>query len=211
LFEDVGDTPYTFKEIRNLDQLIPYDKLYNFLRAHRSIRHYKEKKVPKDILKKVITAMQYAPSGANLRAEKYAIISDPDRIEALSKAVLEELLSSPSTRSHYEESFRVRSKMYKNPVYFDAPHVIFVYASTDTFIEGINVGISVTYGRLAAQSLGLGTCWNGWTQMAFDKNKKLLKLAGIRGKGWGAFTIGYPDINYIRCPPRKQKKIKGLD
>ena len=155
--------------------------------------------------------MQYAPTGANVRSEKYAVLSDPSIIEALSKGVLKTLLAKPSTRSHYEESFKVRGKFYNNPVFFDAPHVILVYSSTDTFIEGINIGISVTYGRLAAQSLGLGTCWNGWTQMAFEENRELLKLAGIRGRGWGAFTIGYPDISFSRCPPRQQKKIKGID
>ena len=73
-----------------------------------------------------------------------------------------------------------------------------------------NIGIIITYGRLAAQSLGLGTCWNGWTQIASLESKKVLKLAGIRGKRMGAFTIGYPYITHMRCPPRSRKPVKGL-
>jgi len=211
LYQGLGDIPYRFKEIRHLDKLIPYETIHNFLRAQRSIRHYKQQKVPQDLLRKVITTMGYAPTGANVRSEKFAVLSDPEQISTLSKGVLEELLKKPSTRSHYEESFSIRKKFYKNPVYFDAPHLILVYSSTHTFLEAMNIGIIITYGRLAAQSLGLGTCWNGWTQIAFESNKKLLKTAGIRGRGWGAFTIGYPDISFGRCPPRKQKRIKGLD
>ncbi|UCD00804.1 MAG: hypothetical protein JSV23_07925 [Promethearchaeota archaeon] len=63
---------------------------------------------------------------------------------------------------------------------------------------------------MAAQSLGLGTCYNSWTQIAFELNRKLIKLAGVSGKSWGVITIGYPDIIYLRCPPRSHKKVKGL-
>ena len=73
-----------------------------------------------------------------------------------------------------------------------------------------NIGIIITYGRLAAQSLGLGTCWNGLTQIASLVNKKVMTLASIRGKHMGAFTIGYPDIFYKQCPPRSRKPVKGL-
>ena len=211
LYENFGDEPYTFNSIEKLENIISYDAAYKFLRAHRSIRHYKKDKVPEELLRKVVKVMQYAPTGGNLRAEKYAILLDPEKIHTLSEGIMEELLKHSTFRVRYEESLSIRKKLYKNPVFFDAPHVIFVHSSSDTFIEGIHIGIIVTYGRLAAESLGLGTCWNGWSLMAFQTNKKLLKLAGIRGKGWGAFTIGYPDISYKRCPPRRQKKIKGLD
>lgn len=162
------------------------------------------------MLEKVVKVMQYAPTGGNLRSEKYAILSEPEKIQALSNAIMEELLKTSSLKIRYEESFEARRKLYENPVFFDAPHVIFVYSPIGVYLEWINIGILVTYGRLAAESLGLGTCWNGWALMAFELNKKLKKLAGIRGVAWGAFTIGYPDIKYKRCPPRRLRKIKGL-
>ncbi|MHA1534215.1 MAG: nitroreductase family protein [Promethearchaeota archaeon] len=53
----------------------------------------------------------------------------------------------------------------------------------------------MTYGRLAAQSSGLGTCWNGFINIASQHNKKIMKLAGVRGKRIGAFMIGYGRVN----------------
>ena len=210
LYEKLGDEPFSFEGIETLQKIIPYDTIYPFLRAHRSIRNYKKERVPSDMLEKVVKVMQYAPTGGNLRSEKYAILSEPEKIQALSNGIIEELLKTPSLKIRYEEAFEIRRKIYKNPVFFDAPHVIFVYSPIGAYLEWINIGILVTYGRLAAESLGLGTCWNGWSLMAFKANKKLLKLAGIRGAGWGAFTIGYPNIQYKRCPPRRPRKIKGL-
>jgi len=210
LYERFKDEPYTFDGIENPETIASYETIYNSLRANRSIRHYKKDKVPNDVLKKVIDAMQYAPTGANMRSEKYAIISDESKIKALSDAVLEELLSNPGTRTRYEDSFAVRKKIYTSPVYFDAPHVIIVFSTQGGMMEWINIGILVTYGRIAAQTLGLGTCWNGWTSGAFESNRKLVKLAGVRGVSWGVFTIGYPDIKFKRCPPRAHKRIKML-
>jgi len=210
LYEGFKDQPYTFEGIEHPQTIASYETVYNLIRAHRSIRHYKKDKVPDDILRKVIDAMQYAPTAGNMRSENFAIISDENRIKTLSDAVMEELLSNPGTRSRYLDSFEARKKMYTYPVYFDAPHMIIVFSTQGGIMEWINIGILVTYGRIAAQALGLGTCWNGWTTMAFESNRKLLKLAGIRGVSWGVFTIGYPDIKFRRCPPRPHKRIKKL-
>ena len=49
------------------------------------------------------------------------------------------------------------------------------------------------------------------TQIAFENNPKLTKVAGVLGRSWGVITIGYPDIVYLRCPPRSKKRVKGLN
>jgi nitroreductase/NAD-dependent dihydropyrimidine dehydrogenase PreA subunit len=210
LYEGFKDEPYTFEGVKNPETIASYETVYNLLRANRSIRHYKKDKVPEDVLKKVIDAMQYAPTGANVRSENFAIISDEKRIKALSDAIMEKLLNNPATKSRYQESFKIKKEIYKNPIYFDAPHVIIVFSTQGSTMEMVNMGILVTYGRIAAQALGLGTCWHGLTSMAFESNRKLVKLAGVRGRSFGVFTLGYPDVTFQRCPPRPHKRIKML-
>jgi len=211
LFEGFGEQPYIFEGIDDLKDYIPYEKLYNFLRANRSIRRYKKKPVPIELIKKVISAMEYAPTGANIRAEKFAVVSDTNKLKLLSDAIEGQLLDNPATRSMYEESFQVRSKLHEYHIYFDAPHVVFVYTSGKTAMDHFNIANTVTYGRLAAQSLGLGTCYNGWTHIAFQDNPKLAKIVGLRGRSWGVFTLGYPNAKFYRCPPRTHRKIKFLE
>ncbi|MFX0048950.1 MAG: nitroreductase family protein, partial [Candidatus Hermodarchaeota archaeon] len=210
LYEDFGDEVFTFDGIDKLERIVPYESLYQFIRAHRSIRHFKKKEVPKETLMKVLDLMQYAPTAGNLRYEKYVVISDREKLKNISEAVIETLLQNPGMKDMYKESFAVLKKNYDTPVFYDAPHVIFVSSLLDMQLTDHNIGIIITYGRLAAQSLGLGTCWNGWTQIAALENKEIMKLAGIRGKHMGAFTIGYPTITYERCPPRSRKPVKGL-
>ena len=40
IYEDFGDEAFTFEGIENLETIVPFDNMYKFLRAHRSIRHY---------------------------------------------------------------------------------------------------------------------------------------------------------------------------
>jgi len=210
LYEGFGDGVFTFEGIDKLETILPYERLYKVIRAHRSIRHFKKKEVPKETLKKVLDLMQYAPTGSNLRYEKYTVISDHEKLKTISDAIIETLTRIPGMKDMYEESFNILKKYYEIPVFYDAPHVIFVSSLLDMPLSDHNIGIIITYGRLAAQSLGLGTCWIGWAQIAALDNKKVMKLAGVRGTHLGAFTIGYPNIAYKRCPPRSRKPVKGL-
>lgn len=211
LYENLGDDPYYFEGIEDLENYISYEKISNFLRANRSVRRYKNKLIPQSTLRKVIRVMEYAPTGANVRAEKIAIISDPEQLKTLSEAIIDELLKNPSIKSRSGDHFEKFREIHKDPIFHDAPHLIIVYSLGNSVLDHFNIGNIITYGRIAAQSLGLGTCYIGYAQIAFENNPKLLKIAKITGKSWGVITIGYPSIKFLRCPPRSHKKVKGLE
>ncbi|MBA7616234.1 hypothetical protein ES703_23530 [subsurface metagenome] len=210
LYEGIGEA-YTFEGVEKPETITSYDTIYKFLRANRSIRLYKKKKVSVDILKKVFEAMRHAPTAVNARTERFTILSDRDQIKILNDAVIEELMKHKELQENYGLLFKLLSKVFHSPVYFDAPHVIFVDSSDDSDNEVLNIGIIITYGRLAAQALGLGTCWNGWTTGAMQFNSKIKEIVNIKGKKVGAFIMGYPAVKYYRSPPRTPIKVVGLD
>jgi len=210
LYEDMGEA-LAYEGVDKTEKIASYDIVLKMLRANRSIRLYKKQKVPIDLLKNVFEAMNHAPTGGNMRSERFSIISDKEKIKKLSDAVIEELLKDPQMSARYKMLFSILEKIYYSPVFFDAPHVIFVSSSINFESVAHNIGIIITYGRLAAQALGLGTCWNGLTQGAMMMNPEIQKMVGIRGKKIGCFIIGYPDEIYHRSPPRSIKKITGLE
>jgi nitroreductase/NAD-dependent dihydropyrimidine dehydrogenase PreA subunit len=210
LFEGMGDS-FTFEGVDKPEMIISNEPMFNFLKVHRSIRLYKKEKVPVSILRKVFEAMDYAPTGRNMRSETFAILSDQLKLITLSDAIIEELTKDPHLNALYGNRFSILKKEFQAPIFFDAPHVIFVYSSFISEIEDINIGNIITYGRLAAHSLGLGTCWNAWTSIAMGLNPKLMEIPRIQGKKVGVFTIGYPDVTFYRTPPRKFKSVKGLE
>jgi len=209
LYEGMGEA-ILVENVGTPEKIISYDKIYNFLASLRSIRRYKPDKVPNNLLKKVIRAMEYGATGANMRSEKFFIVSDKFKLKELSDAVLEEISKDQMLNDQFGEQIRRHSQFYQYPTYFDAPHVIFVSNNLNMMTGGFNIGNIITFGRLAAQSLGLGTCWNGWTQLAIERNKEIKKIVNIKGIVVAAFTIGFPDLTYYRIPPRSQKRVKGL-
>ena len=70
----------------------------------------------------------------------------------------------------------------------------------------------ITYGRLAAESLGLGTCWMNVLLGAISvKKEEILEILGIKGLVLGAMTLGYPAIKYNRTTPRAPLDVEGLE
>jgi nitroreductase/NAD-dependent dihydropyrimidine dehydrogenase PreA subunit len=214
LTENLNDDE-TITRIDSAEKLVDSEKLLKFLRAKRSIRRYKSKKVPKELIEKVFDTMRYAPSAGNARAWRYLILSDPEKIMKLNDEIVKVSYAYMGFQSGEQalEYFKSEGKS----LFYHAPHVIVLYYQSvekSTVMVGLranDAGIALTYGMLEAESLGLGTCWIGMLQGAVPMNKEILKILGIKGMVLGAFTLGYPAIKYRRLVPRPPLKIKGLD
>ncbi|MFX1531297.1 MAG: nitroreductase family protein [Promethearchaeota archaeon] len=212
--KDLDDVE-TFLGIDSPETLVKYENLFKLLRAKRSIRHYKKKKVPKELIEKVFEAMRYAPSASNARAWRYVILSDPEKIEALSDEIVKTQYQYMGFQSA-EQALKYMKSLGRG-IFYNAPHVIVLYyrvVEKNSVMVGLranDAGIALTYGMLAGESLGLGSCWIGMIQGAVPMNKEILNIIGIKGMILGAFTLGYPAVKFRRTTPRAPLKIKGLD
>ncbi|MHA2324670.1 MAG: nitroreductase family protein, partial [Promethearchaeota archaeon] len=212
--ENLNDV-VTFPGIDSPETIVDSEQLFRLLRAKRSVRHYKKKKVTKELLEKVFEAMRYAPSASNARKWRYVILSDPEKIDVLSNEIVKAQYRYMGFQSG-EQAVKYFKSTGRN-IFYNAPHVIVLYYRTierATVMIGLkanDAGIALTYGMLAAESLGLGSCWIGMIQGAVPLNKEILKVLGIKGMVLGAFTLGYPAVKFRRTAPRPQLKIKGLE
>jgi nitroreductase len=206
MYENVGEI-LTFDEVQDPSKLISYETMHKFMSAKRSIRGFKKKKVPKEILKKVLDTMKYAPTGANIRTLQCTIISDDEKIKELSEVVMDAIIASSNPR--YSENFIKAKERGIDIIFYNAPHVMIIHSRNPG--DAMNSTIALTYGMLCAQTLGLGTCWIGLAHGVLSSNKEARKeIAGIHGNIWGVIIIGYPSQIYYRVPPRPDIKTKGL-
>jgi nitroreductase/NAD-dependent dihydropyrimidine dehydrogenase PreA subunit len=209
------DDVETFPGIDSTDTLVNSENLLRLLRAKRSVRKYKNKKVPKELLEKIFEAMRYAPSASNARKWRYIILSDSEKIKALNDEIVRTnytymgFQSAEQALAYFESS--------NGSIFYHAPHVIVLYyrivekSSVMIGLKANDAGIALTYGMLEAETLGLGSCWIGMIQGAVPMNKEILKILGIKGMVLGAFTLGYPAVKYRRTVPRPPLKIIGLE
>ncbi|MHC1592417.1 MAG: nitroreductase family protein [Candidatus Helarchaeales archaeon] len=232
---EATDEPFSFEHVKNPSELISHEDILKVLRARRSIRQYKQDDLPRDKIEAVLEAMRYAPSASNEQSWSYIVITDPvkkqllidktmDMLVLLKKllkiaplirvflpANLRKMVDRPSTRPSLE---RIISE-YNNgrdPVFHGAPCVIILHSPKYGHLAGNDAGLAFMHGMLAAQSLGLGTCWIGFAQEMLYRNKKVRKWLGVpKGEHvWGVMTLGVPAVKYSRVPPREPLRIKWL-
>jgi nitroreductase len=179
------------------------------LKTKRSVRQYKTKKVPQDLLKKVFEAMRYASSADNRRAWNFSVVSDPSIIKILSQESIKivfRYIGFPSA----EAALKYFNSIDKDPIFHKAPALIFLTTSAMGSMPPTDAGIVFTYGQLAAHTLGLATCWIGLAH-GLGMNKEMMKVIGLKGQIHGILTIGYPAVKYYRTPPRAPLNVVGLE
>ncbi|MHA1987796.1 MAG: nitroreductase family protein [Promethearchaeota archaeon] len=209
IHEDFGES-IEFFDGQDPYSMISYDKLHNFMSAKRSVRQYKSKKIPKELLRKVISSMSYAATGGNARRLKCLVISEVEKIKHLSDSIIDKMLSDPTTSEAYKGGLKLMRDRGRDPVFYKAPHVIILYS--DNSFDAMNATIALTTGMLSGQSLGLGSCWIGMAHMFLNIDKKYKKeRLSIDGTVWGAIIIGYPAVKFHRIPPRPFIPTRGLE
>lgn len=156
------------------------------IKMRRSIRHYKDKHVEWDKLKKVMEAGRLAPSAGNMQEWKFVVVSDKNTREKLAMAAHSRFVA-------------------------EAPLVIVACATiTDCVLESgqlaypLDVAIAVDHMTLKAVEEGLGTCWVG----SFDE-RKVKEVLNIPDdvRVVTLLTLGYP--KYVPGP-RKRKKLEEI-
>ena len=215
-----ADPFFEVGEEKDLTKIVSYDDLLKILRMRRSIRVYKKEDVPKEKIKAVLEAMRYAPTASNLQGWRYLVLTDKEEIKYLSEETSKffkfarkilpfrylvapfltgrtrRRVLSPKTKLQLDNALN-RMKKGEDIIFFDAPCVIILYSKKYANAMAANdAGIAFTHGMLAAQAMGLGTCWIGFAQRRLQNIKRIKKHFQIP-KGnhvWGVITMGYPAI-----------------
>ncbi len=210
---DVGDCPSIIKE-----RISGEDQVEQLLRTRRSIRSYKQKEAPREILARLIDLAHYAPTAHNYQEVEWLVISGQARVKSFAQHTIDYfrkvLQEDPETakQRHYDMI------LYAWDVGFDAicrsaPHLIFAHVDCEASPLGkynvIDCATALSYMELAAPSLGLGTCWNGMMLTAIEEWPPLQKaLALPRGsRCFGVLMVGYPQFKYRRMPSRRTPRV----
>lgn len=206
LFEDMGEF-LEFDGIEDQSTLVSYDIMHKFLISKRSIRAYKKKKIPKEIIEKIMESMRYAPTGGNARTMECTILSDENQIKALSDSVMDALAKANPV---YGERMKKAKEVGFDAIFYKAPVVLIIHSKYPG--NNMNSTIALTYGMISAQALGVASCWIGLAHGVLTASKEVREnLVGIKGNVEGVITLGYPAQKYYKIPPRPVIKTFGLE
>ena len=167
------------------------DALQNLL-SRRSIRKYKPDMLPREIIEKIAEAGTYAATGKNQQSPIIVAVTNQalrDRMSQLNAAVM-------GTES--------------DPFY-GAPVVLVVLAERSNPNHVYDGSLVMGNLMLAANALGIGSCWINRAREVFDseEGKAILRELGIEGdyEGIGNCILGYVDGEIPEAKPRKENYV----
>lgn len=162
--------------------------------SRRSIRHYKDTAVPRELIDKIIRAGLYAASGKNRQ--------DCIIISVTNRQMRDRIMEMNRQVGGYDADF--------DPFY-GAPAMLIVLAKKDEPNHVYDGSLVMGNLMLAAHDLGLGSCWIHRARQEFEtsEGKKILADLGIEGEweGIGHCALGYIDGDYPEPLPRKGNRV----
>ena len=176
------------------------------IRSRRSVRRYRSDPVPPDALEAVLNAALWAPSACNGQPWHFTALVSPGRIAALDQASRSAMVAAPLDWA---------AAMAKNPefrMFYGAPAVVVVSGRKDeSFPAVVDCSIATQNLVLAAESLGLSSCWIGLAYWYFQTEEAQRELEIPEGyEPLFAVTLGYREGPALPGPERKGHPVTIL-
>ncbi|MGL1932800.1 MAG: nitroreductase family protein [Desulfotalea sp.] len=161
-------------------------QMATLIKGRRSVRRYQDGNVGEDVIDDLLTIAQQAPTGRNFRGLSFGVVDDKDVMADIREKVLQSIEVKAEAETLPEAcagfaKFPTAWREHGVDVLFrQAPHLLVVSAHKDTFTPMQDACIAMTTFELYAQSVGVGTVWNGFAVMTFKEVcVELLPLLGI--------------------------------
>lgn len=168
------------------------------IKARRSCRSFKPELIEKEKLDKIIEAGTYAASGMGRQSPIIISVRNKetrDKIAALNAKIM----GQPETFDPF----------------YGAPEMLIVLADKSVSTHIYDGSLVIGNMMLAAEELGVGTCWIHRAKEEFDSEfgRELLSELGITGdhEGIGHLAVGYPASPAKEAAHRKENYVYRIE
>jgi len=202
-------------------------------RERRSVRNYTGDPVPQEILKRVLDAGRYGPTGTNSQNVHYVVLASSDQISQLRDMTIRfydkifsrargrvggfllSLVAGRKTLEYLRDSLPKVDYAYErirkgeDRLFYHAPVLILAHAESWDTCSSFNCSVALYHGSLLAHTLGLGCCFNGFLVNAVNHDRKMKRWLGlpVDHQCYSAMTLGYPNVKYERLVLRDSPKV----
>ncbi len=189
-----------------------------FLRSRRSIRTYKDKRIEREKLQRLIEVARYAPTGTNSQQVGWLVIDSKEGVSSMAAMTIDWMRHMVQEDNPFARAYRMAGIVRAWEGGLDlicrgSAGLVIVHAPAEYAAAQVDSTIALTYLDLAAPSFGLGTCWAGFFMIAascWPPLQQALDLPEGR-RCCGAMMIGYPKYIYHRLPLRREPNITWHD
>ena len=200
----------------------------------RTCRRFKKKELDEATLTLLIENMKHYPSASNSRPIEITLIKSEELIQRLNNQTAQKLIktlkiiSGPivkpvlsilapkmniSALNNYKKQFIARQTAGSSRVCHHAPSVMLFHAPVTKFgMASADAYIWATYTSIYANTLGLGTCFNGFISKAMERSKTMRKEFRIPkdNQVYAALLIGHPKVKYVNEAGREKPQVEYI-
>jgi nitroreductase/NAD-dependent dihydropyrimidine dehydrogenase PreA subunit len=198
----------------NKERGVTPEQAEQFLCGRRSIRTFKDKKVPRDIIEKLLQVACSAPSAKNQQPWHWIVIQEPAEVRRIAGMVIDAMRmviqADPQTALAMGFTRAVASwDQGYDRICRGAPHLIVAHADKNWVFGPEDTALALSLLDLYATSLGLGACWAGYVYKTVNAYPPLFEVLGLPADhlAFGAMMIGYPKFKYRRIPVRNRPRV----
>ncbi|NDV23414.1 nitroreductase family protein [Desulfovibrio sp. JC022] len=198
------------------------DMMATLIKGRRSIRSYKPEPLEPERIQKLLDTAWHAPTGVNSRSVHITLMDDPDSVKKFRDEIydrLEDALKDEISEIPYVVNLfkMVCQQMKENSVDIllrDAPHFIIVSAPQSAPSRTADMTIFLSYFELMAQSMKIGTLWNGLLRRVVESVlpdlKEKLGIPEDHEIGY-AMLFGKPAVKYQRTVERGEARVRRVE
>jgi len=186
----------------------------------RTCRSYLNREVEEEMLTLLIENMKHYPSASNARPIQVIIVKTRELVQKLNDQTARQLIKTIGSVTSplimpilqlmapkldlprlkdYKKQFIARQSPESSQVCHHAPVVILFHAPVTKYgMADADANIWATYTSIYANTLGLGSCFNGFIVSAMKRNKAMRTEFGIPANHqvYASLLIGHPKVKY---------------
>jgi nitroreductase/NAD-dependent dihydropyrimidine dehydrogenase PreA subunit len=211
-------------------------QLLTLLRQRRSVRRYKKRPVPRDVLDRIVEAVHASPTGTGSVSNGVIVVEGRDAIESMMEHTysmyegLERALKNPIARFFVKRKagaralstldrfvmpgmhwyMRWRKEGRSDEISRDCPALMLFFGPADEPMVEENCTIAAFHAILMAETLGVGTCFNHLIPPACNRVPELRTMLGLAGGAevHASVTIGYPAVKFLRAVHHRAAEVR---
>ncbi len=225
-----------FPSVKEVD--IDDNRLLSLMKQRRSVRRYKNKPLPREMINRIVDAVHSAPTGTGRSTTGIIVIDNPKTLAAFSEHIYEcyeglgKNLKNPIARFIIKR--RVGEKTVKmlqdfvmpgmhwyirwyregksNEVIRDCPALMLFHSPINEPMGAENCLVAAFHAIMMAQVIKIGTCFNDLVPPVCNRVREIRELLGLPDdrEVYASVTMGFPKYKFKRIPPRKLAEVRYI-
>lgn len=178
------------------------NEVLKVIARRRSVRGFKAEQIKEEELNAILESGLQAPSGHNEQSCYFVAIQDKPLIEELNEGCKQGM------RRASVDWIAELGRNEKYHIFYNAPTVVLVAARRDAISPVPDVSAAIENMLIAAESLGIASCWMGFARFYFTGAEQCRKFGIPEGyEVHYGVALGYkPEKLKLNPPQRKRDK-----